>query len=95
MSRSYKKHPVCIIAASKSNKKYANKKVRRHEMELPSKGKAYKKIYESYDIIDWIDYWPWSEAKEDWENNKNPWLKKRFSTLQEYYCYWFKCCLSK
>ena len=95
MSRSYKKHPFCIVAATKSNKKHANKKVRRHKMELPAKGKWYKKLFESYDIVDWISYWTWSEAKEEWEKATNPYLKEHYPTLQEYYYYWLKCCRNK
>ena len=84
------------MAASKGNKKYANKKVRRHKYDLPLKGNGYKKLYESYDIIDWINYWSWSEAREQWETaDENSWLKKHHPTLQEYYNYWRKCCLNK
>ena len=51
MSRSYKKHPRVKDSANKFMKKYANKKVRRTK-DIPS-GKAYKKVFESWDISVW------------------------------------------
>lgn len=58
MSRSYKHSPVYTDGSpgtTKETKKFANKKVRNTDFdELPRKGKAYKKIFCSYDIHDWI-----------------------------------------
>lgn len=53
MSRSRRKHP-CFHIGSPKNKKVASKLVRRYRGELGSHS-FYKKLYESYDIIDWID----------------------------------------
>ena len=53
MSRSFKKSLVAKDKNNKYNKKSANKKVRRYKNNIAN-GKAYKKIYESYDICDYI-----------------------------------------
>ncbi len=89
MSRSYKKHPWVTdhhVKTTKEKKKFANKKVRRHE-DLPN-GSAYKKVSESWDICDYKWYWTWEEAKKDWEENKNYYLKHHFPNLKSYYRYW-------
>lgn len=52
MSRSRRKHPCYHIGCSKE-KRDANRLVRRYKGEL-SNGSFYKKLYESYSIIDWI-----------------------------------------
>lgn len=57
MSRSRKKNFVCKDSPSKDKKRFANKRVRRslsrdHEARLPHA--AYKKLYESYDICDYM-----------------------------------------
>jgi len=57
MSRSYKKNPFFIVPKNKAFfKKYANKKVR--NCFVLADGKAYKKVFNSYDIIDWRFYSP-------------------------------------
>ena len=57
MSRSYKKEPVVKDHSKhKYAKKLANRKVRRKlkncDYDFPS-GKAYRKIYETWDVCDW------------------------------------------
>jgi len=54
MSRSYK-HTGWIQDQSgkKHGKRFANKRVRRFDSEIPS-GSSYKKIYNSWDIADYI-----------------------------------------
>ena len=54
MSRSRRKSPCFHIGCPKL-KKDANRLVRRYKGEL-SNGNFYKKLYESYNIIDWIMY---------------------------------------
>lgn len=54
MSRSFKQTPCCILAASKSNKTIANRRVRRRNSETYN-GSSYKKLFESYDIVDFKD----------------------------------------
>lgn len=51
MSRSYKKNPI-IKDRNKGMKQIANKKVRNYKGYLAN-GKAYKKVFESYDISDY------------------------------------------
>ena len=90
MSRSYKKHPICKDPANKFMKRYANKKVRR-TADIPS-GKAYKKVFESYDISDYQWIWTRQEAIAEWKNaSPDSWKKTRFETLEKYLIYWEKC----
>ena len=58
MSRSYKKHPVAPDKVSYNSKRLANRKVRRsvNRGEELLKGKSYRKLYESWDIHDYIEY---------------------------------------
>lgn len=98
MSRSWKKHPYCTDGrpgSTKESKKFANKKVRNTDLEeLPSKGKGYRKVSETYDIHDWINRWTKEEAIENWEKAKEGtyWKNK---TFEDYMNYWEKCCLRK
>lgn len=77
MSRSYRKNPVLKYApsAGKWGKQFANKRVRRFKGKLSS-GKAYKKLYETWNIHDvverttlngwlerWGKWWDWLEMK--------------------------------
>lgn len=90
MSRSYKKHPRVKDPANKFMKRYANKKVR-HTLDIPN-GKAYKKVFESYDISDWCWIWTKEEAIQNWENAKpNSWIREHYETLEKYLIYWEKC----
>lgn len=52
MSRSYKKTPI-LKDSNKSMKKFANKRVRKRK-NFSVNGKAYRKIFNSYDICDWV-----------------------------------------
>lgn len=87
MSRSYKKHPRVKDAANKGMKKFANKKVR-HTKNIPN-GKAYKKVFESYDISDWCWIWTKEEAIKEWYENN--WIREHYETLEKYLMYWEKC----
>lgn len=90
MSRSYKKHPRVKDSANKFMKKYANKKVRRTK-DIPS-GKAYKKVFESWDISDWNWIWTKEEAEKAWLSaDEDSWIRKHFETLEKYLIYWEKC----
>ena len=84
MSRSYQKHPHCSDGdgARKFFKKYANKKVRKHNPEetLPT-GSSYKRVFESYGIVDrtfdccweefvkweWVKSLPYEEQVKEWK----------------------------
>lgn len=73
MSRSYKKFPVCKDngRSKKQQKQIANRIYRRYmkqelsrygeDFSLPKEKKAYRKNYESYDIADYVSYWPLSD----------------------------------
>ena len=61
MSRSYKKHPVLPDNVVPGSKRLANKKVRRavhrgDEETRNRKGKSYKKLYDSWNVHDYIEY---------------------------------------
>ena len=90
MSRSFKKHPYVKDGGPEGRKfakKLANKKVRRSANI--GNGKAYRRVFEPYDIHDWTSYWPWPEAKDWYEKNKEDiyWLRK-FPTLKSFYRHW-------
>lgn len=59
MSRSFKRTPIMKMCPvhGRIGKQFANRRVRRHKKEIPS-GCAYKRLYEQYDIHDWISYCP-------------------------------------
>ena len=59
------------------------------------KGKAYKKISESWEIHDYKNRWTWEEAKAAWERGDNEYLREHYPTLKAFYRYWLKCCRSK
>lgn len=74
MSRSYKRSPIVTDGSphtTKESKKFANKRVRNTDFEdLPTKGKSYKKYYETYDIHDYKERQTKEEAIKDWESKK-------------------------
>lgn len=89
MSRSYKKNPI-IKDKNKGMKKHANKKVRRNSLEIPS-GKAYRKVFDSYDISDFLFRATESELREqiyqDIKRSQNGesvsmsrWIRENFDT---------------
>ena len=98
MSRSYKRSPVFTDGTRKTTKemkRMANQKVRHYKKGLPQ-GKAYKKLFCSYDIHDYINYWSWSEAKSDYlSGNCSSYIYNRFPNLKSYYNYWSKICKRK
>lgn len=91
MSRSYKKHPYVVNGdMAKFGKKFANKRVRNLTVDEENlKGGSYKRLYEQYDIRDWIVRWTWEEALEDYYRKPN--LYRRFKTEKDFYRYWYKC----
>ncbi len=91
MSRSFKHSPVSTDGkrrTTKQSKKFANKTIRHYKKGLPN-GKAYKKLFCSYNIHDWISYWSWSQAQKDW--NRLFFLQKEYPTLKQFYIFWYKC----
>lgn len=68
MSRSYKKHPWYTDHTrtyTKFAKHQANIKVRRTKGLY--NGSSYKKLYDSWDIHDWVSYWPKNKAIHHYE----------------------------
>ena len=63
MSRSYKHTPMYTdrTHGAKWWKRQANRKVRHYKKELDN-GRMYKKIYESWEIHDWVSYCPEKNA---------------------------------
>ena len=61
MSRSFKKHPVLQCCKAQGEKHFANKRVRRTR-GIPN-GKAYRKVYNSYDICDYR----WRETFDEFQ----------------------------
>jgi len=102
MSRSYKKTPIVKDNfGGKTGKRYANKKVRKTK-DCLFKGGEYKKIFESWNINDYISYYTLEEAIEDWykEETENfpkerAYLHKRYKTLDRWIQAWEKMMLSK
>ncbi|WCK57636.1 hypothetical protein PP175_26620 (plasmid) [Aneurinibacillus sp. Ricciae_BoGa-3] len=67
MSRSYKKQPIIKDHDSgKAGKNFANRKVRRYKQALPN-GKAYRKIYETYDVHDYVSRYSYENFQHDKE----------------------------
>ena len=85
MSRSYKKHPYFTDGRNgrKIKKRYANKTVRNYNKKI-AKGNAFKHLYCSWNIHDYISRWTWEEAKFEHEHNNE------YPTLKECYKYWSK-----
>lgn len=91
MSRSFKKNPVVKDHdTGKWGKKQANRAVRRYKGEIHN-GKAYRKHYCSWDIHDYISYFPKEEAidfyKKFWADVKFPY---RNGTFEDYMNHWEK-----
>ncbi|QUH21925.1 hypothetical protein [Alkaliphilus sp. B6464] len=77
MSRSFKRTPVMKTGAQgsrKFSKRESNKKVRRYNNVITN-GKAYRKLYNSWNIYDYIFYVPWSNHENYLYRSKNEWEK--------------------
>lgn len=98
MSRSYKKNPIYTDGRTPTPKRVkaiANDKVK-HTKNLPN-GCAYKKVFETYDIHDYISRWSWEEAKFAYFH-PNPYginWQDDYPTLKDFYRYWKKYYHSK
>lgn len=92
MSRSYKKHPYYTDGKAKEtvkSKRFANKAVRNYKNKIAN-GNAYKHLFCSYEIHDFINRRTWLETKKDYENPENIYLKSKFPNQKELYRYWSK-----
>lgn len=81
MSRSYKKTPVIKDnghgAHRRWNKKQANRVVRNDDT-FDISGKAYRKLYSSWDIYDYISYNPWVKEVNRQSNTNVFWGVGRY-----------------
>ena len=96
MSRSYKKNPIYTDGRTptpKKIKRIANKKVR-HTKNLAD-GKAYRKVFESWNIHDYKNRETWEDAKawylkKSQEKEWSDYIKKYYPTLKMFYKRWIK-----
>lgn len=101
MSNSYKKNPWVNDhkrKVTKSNKREANKEVRRVAKKFDDVGQKayYKKMTESWDITDYKQRWTKEEAKQEYENGElSDYIYKHYPTLEKWLHYWEKCCYRK
>lgn len=77
MSRSFKHTPIIKCAGDRSNKKLANRVVRRAEGLY--QGKTYRKLFQSWNIYDYISRYTKDEALKD------------MSKLDKYCTYYSSC----
>ena len=100
MSRSYKKVPIGKDNwGGKTAKRSANKKVRRESDNL-LKGWSYRKEYNSWDINDYVCYYPREEAIADWEREESyaeneRWRHIQYGTLEKWLIAWEKMMIRK
>ena len=94
MSRSYRKTPILKETGKKKKRTFANRKVRRKlnsDLDYTlANGKSYKKVFESWDITDYVTRLTLNEAIEDWYASveQYPWFKKMYPTLDSYIKWW-------
>lgn len=100
MSRSTKKNPI-IKDNGKSNKKdkqiinrALRRKINNPDFEL-SDGNAYKKVYESWNIADYVCRWTREEAIEYYNDPDNVDIREKYPTLEEWLNQWEKMMLRK
>ncbi len=64
MSRSYKKTPISKYGGdSRFGKRQAGKKVRKSDGKLLLKGSQYKKLFETWNINDFVQFYSLKEAE--------------------------------
>lgn len=109
MSRSYKKFPYCgEDSFKKIGKRAANRRVRcayrqaiknkNYEYTLAD-GSAYKKVYESWDIVDFYSSRTWEEYWQDCQSHYTHWtalgFKEEIPDKAKEYKKWYKWYKSK
>jgi hypothetical protein len=70
VARSFRKNPI-VKDVSKYGKKFANRKVRRIDGEVPN-GTQYRKFYSQYDVCEWSYRKTLGEAVADWYADQAP-----------------------
>ena len=95
MSRSYRKHPVIADNAKYASfgKKQARRRVRNLDIEeLPLKGNAEKKVYESWNIHDFKSYWSWENALKQYREDPDYYARYHHCYNEDdWYWHWYKC----
>lgn len=95
MSRSYKKHPIVKVAPKDgtNEKKFANRKVRRYKQVI-SNGKSYQKLYESWDIHDYVCRYTYEDYRQHHESKlkmvRSGALKYNLNRYKYSYIDWYK-----
>lgn len=89
MSRSRKKVPIMKDngKSNKADKRCANKKVRswlKSSDEHIANRKSYRKIFESWDIADYICFWSESEAREYYQKREDYLKKKGYNSEDDF-----------
>lgn len=86
MSRSYKKNPIVKSHDNIRTKRDAAKAVRRASGDVyPTKGSAYKRAINSWEINDYVSRFTREEAIEHYyARQDDEWFKKRYPTLEIY-----------
>lgn len=79
MSRSYKKTPIIKSCGyGVYGKRLANRKTRKADMDVAFKGGQYKRLYETWDINDFVVFYPKSQAvKDDWMEGWKKWYYRK------------------
>jgi len=91
MSRSYKKNPIVKDHNSgRIGKKFANKKVRNVNTFIPN-GNAYKKLFCSYNIHDYISRQPYSDCIKEFESELSSFINGgiEYDPRNEKYSRWY------
>ena len=94
MSRSYRHNPIIKDGESASNrfhKRQANKKIRNSDQLF--KNSEYKKLYEQWNIHDYIDRTTYEEFYEMYHCRKKwtyEYMHERFPTWNDALAYWKK-----
>ena len=100
MSRSVKKHPVVKDHGSgKWGKRQASKAVRRSK-SFDDSGKEYKKLYNTWNIHDYVSYYSKEDAIKDWKKEESlpvrkQHLHRKYQTLEKWLIVWEKMMLKK
>ena len=85
MSRSYKKHPIYTdrdkAGAAKFWKRRANRVIRHYNQRDRVQHNKYKRLFNSWEIHDWISRWSRREAIESynsffWDNREKDWVQR-------------------
>lgn len=97
MSRSYKKTPITKsdTHGRKSSKRLSNHAIRKIELPTRQRG-AFRKVYNSWDIYDYVSRWTLEEAIAEYnERCKSHYFREKYPTLEDFIKFWKKCMLYK